>query len=114
MKKFPEMTEDRIERLFAPKILADFPYYAEFWQKFIGVRLEPPRDRFLPYRLEMPNTLPDSCKVLHCYEKVSMRHYSQFCDLAGAHYQLEQALQALRMEFESRFFLHILMEIYEK
>lgn len=105
MKKFPEMTEDKIERLFAPKILADFPYYTEFWQKFIGVRLDP-RGRFLPYRLEIPDTLPDRRKVSTCHEKISMRHYSQFCHLAGSHYQLEQAVNALRKEDASwRHFL---------
>ena len=101
VKKFPEMTEDRIERLFAPKILANFPYYAEFWQKFIGVRMDS-AGRFLPYRLKMRDALCDGRKVLTCHEKISMRHYSQFCHLAGAHYQLEQALKALAMEDETR------------
>jgi hypothetical protein len=105
VKKFPEMTEDRTERLFAPKILARFPYYAEFWQKFIGVRLDSV-GRLLPYRLEIPDTSRDRRKIVTCHEKLSMRHYSQFCHLAGSHYQLEQAAKAPTMEDEAmRHFL---------
>ncbi|GAI21864.1 unnamed protein product, partial [marine sediment metagenome] len=100
MKKFPEETQDKIEQLFAGKILAHFPYYGEFWGKFIGLRAG---DRLLPYRLQIPPTakdptVKDNSQILKWHEEIAMRHYSQFCQLAGAHFQLEKATEALRQK----------------
>ena len=99
MKKFPDMTRDRIEQLYASTILPQCPYYGEFWEKFIGFRLA---NRLLPYELKMPPTLINKAEVLGHHEEISMRHYSQFCQLAGAHFQLEQAREALNETDEAR------------
>ncbi len=99
------MTQDKIEQLFAPKILSCFPYYAEFWEKFIGVRSA---NRLLPYQLCIPATATNEERmlILKCHEEISMKHYSQFCQLAGAHFQLEKATEALGETSESwRHFL---------
>lgn len=103
MKKFPETTRDKIEQLFAPQILPYFPYYAEFWEKFIGVRSE---NRLLPYQLCISAAATNGQQILRYHEEISMRHYSQFCQLAGAHFQLEKATEALRETNEAwRHFL---------
>jgi len=105
MKKFLETTQDRIEQLFASKILVCFPYYGEFWEKFIGLR---PGNRLLPYRLQVPSEVKkkDKKQLLRGHEEISMRHYTLFCQLAGAHFQLEKATDSLAERSEAmRHFL---------
>lgn len=98
MKRFPEDTKDRIEQHFAPIILKFFPYYGEFWSKFIGVR-NGESERLLPYKIQFPTFVSqqekDLFKVIH--ERICMAHYSQFCQLAGAHFQYNEALKALKI-----------------
>lgn len=98
MKRFPEDTKDRIEQLFAPIILKCFPYYGKFWSEFIGVR-NGESERLLPYKIQFPASIlqqeKDLFKVIH--EIICMAHYSQFCQLAGAHFQYNEALKALKI-----------------
>lgn len=97
MKRFPEDTRDRIEQHFASVILKSFPYYGQFWSKFIGVRNEEV-ERLLPYKIQFPPSVSqhekDQFKETH--ERICMAHYSQFCQLAGAHFQYDEALKALK------------------
>lgn len=90
MKNFTNDTKDCIERLYKDKILAKFPLYAEFWNKFIGVRDNNRNGLLTPYGLIIPRTLQvDKTQVRKSYMEMTYAHYTLFCNLAGAHYQLE-------------------------
>jgi len=94
--KFPADTLDRIEKLFADEILKNFPYYGIFWEKFVG-RDENNTSLLLPYRLEFPSNMSHAEKeaILNAHNNICLFHYSLFCQLAGAHFQLEQTVAAL-------------------
>jgi hypothetical protein len=90
MKHFPEDTRDPIEQIYARKILRRFPKYGEFWNRFVGIK-----DRgtyLLPYGLRIPGTIsvPERKQIRQAYEEICMAHYSLFCHLAGAHFQVDK------------------------
>jgi hypothetical protein len=95
--KFPKDTLDRIEQLFASKILKNFPYYGEFWEEFVGwnKNKEP---LLLPYGLDFPSRIRQNEKerISESYQRMCVFHYSLFCQLAGAHFQLQQSVAALK------------------
>lgn len=90
MLSFPSDTKDKIEKLYGPVILNNFPNYADFWNKFIGVKVSN-NGVFLPYGLIYPATISDRDKkrMTGNYREISMSHYSLFCHLAGTHFQLD-------------------------
>lgn len=102
--RFPADTADEIEKLWWPVIGSSFPYYGTFWETFIGLR-----DRtkpFRPYGLVIPPQLPvaDATSIQKAYTEVAEAHYSEFCELAGAHYQLEEADNSYAIAGPERLF----------
>lgn len=81
-------SKDAIEQLYGSVILKYFPNYEVFWGKFIG---NPNAERIEPYRYVFPSSIESNEKnrILREYERVQMVHYSLFCHLAGAHFQLK-------------------------
>lgn len=95
-QKFPKDTQDEIEQMFADKILAEFPSYGKFWEQFIGVDVDRlpalwPRPPKFPKEYEDAKK-EDFRKKQEWFARVS---YGIFCNLSGAHYQLEQYLKQI-------------------
>lgn len=94
---FPDDSLDAVERLYADQVCEHFPRYAELWEFFIGTR-EGTAMRLAPRELNLPDGW--SAERIRQFEinreKVAMFHHSLFCDLAGAHYQIENARAALK------------------
>lgn len=92
---FPKDTRDVIEKLFANEILRRFPQYGTFWEEFIGRKSESTL-ALRPYGLTFPNTMEHVArsKLEKSYNKLIVRHYSLFCELAGAHYQFDRARES--------------------
>jgi hypothetical protein len=88
MKLFPQDSTDPIEQIYARKILRRFPLYGEFWTRFIGLKMM--GNYVLPYGLIVPSSIPRSERIVikRAYEEMNMAHYSLFCHLAGAHFQI--------------------------
>ena len=101
--KFPADTLDRIEQLYAPQVLKNFPYYGEFWEEFVG-RDKGEGQLLLPYGLDFPCGVSkvEKERISEIYERICVHHYSLFCQLAGAHFQLEQAGNALKENDDKR------------
>jgi hypothetical protein len=91
MKEFLTDTQDLIEQLYGPTILTNFPNYAQFWNKFIGVKTSQ-NNVLLPYGLKFPVLYPKPQKQFlnMKYRELSMSHYSLFCHLAGTRFQLHE------------------------
>lgn len=110
MKNFSEDTKDCIEQLYQTKILKNFPAYAEFWEKFIGVKTSIQRGHssLRPYGLIIPSSLRSEAKnIRKIYGEISYTHYSLFCHLAGAHFQLGKLRQSLKAKISAkRHFKH--------
>jgi hypothetical protein len=106
MKKFPDESLDSIEKMFAEKVLKVFPYYGEFWKELIGVR-SGSNNRLTPYGLIIPPEIQgeEKKRILTCYEMICITHYSLFCQVAGAHHELELAESALKTTDDKRHFL---------
>lgn len=105
--RFPEDTLDEVEQLFADKVLILFPQYGDFWEEFIGRRLES-NVALRPYGLKFASIVDDlmRSKVEISYNRLVVRHYSLFCELAGAHYQQDETTAALlEMDVARRHFL---------
>ena len=82
-------SKDAIEQLYGSDVLKHFPNYEVFWRKFIG---NPNAERIEPYRYNFLSKMSpqEEDRILKNYEKVQMAHYSLFCHLAGAHFQLKE------------------------
>ena len=82
-------SKDPIEQLYGDDVLKYFPNYELFWVKFIG---NPTAKRAEPFKYLFPSDmLPhEKDRILREYERIQMVHYSLFCHLAGAHFQLEE------------------------
>ena len=91
MKNFSSDTKDSIERLYQSTILTNFPNYALFWNKFVGVKFSKSRN-LLPYGLKYPTGMSASQRkdISLNYRELTISHYTLFCQLAGAHFQLEE------------------------
>ena len=94
--KFPADSKDLIESLFASHILKDFPYYGRFWEYFIGY--DKKQKVLRPYALQFLKRMKKQEQnfVTKKQEQISTHHYSMFCELSGAHFQLEKASDALK------------------
>jgi hypothetical protein len=92
-------SKDGVERLYADEVSKNFPNYAIFWEKYIG---NPYSKSGKPYVYKYPVTMSDQEKqrIETSYLKIQMSHYTLFCHIAGAHFQLKQLESAL-MEKES-------------
>lgn len=107
MPDFITSTRDAVEQLYGRKLLRTFPRYGEFWGRFIGVKVG--KDGSLnPYGLRFPKGFPQSDKrnIKRIYLELVMAHYSLFCDLAGAHYQLEQLTTSLQLDDAKKKHFH--------
>ena len=129
--KFPSDSKDLIEILFASTILRNFPYYADFWEEFIGY--DKATKDLRPYALKFPEGMNKTTQELITknHEQIAIHHYSIFCGLSGAHFQLERATDALKeadngkrhflfWEAFGNFYMHIgntryyLMKLWEE
>lgn len=98
MKRFPQDTSDPIEQVYSGEISQLFPNYGTFWQKFIGVKTHPNfPGRIFPYGLQFPAAFgaQERTRIERAYEETTMAHYTLFCHLAGAHFQIKQLERAL-------------------
>jgi len=94
MKNFKIDTKDCIELLYARRVLKNFPAYGVFWERFIGNRTVSP---LKPYGLRIPKALSTRKKLItDTYREITYSHYTLFCQLAGAHFQLEQLKKSLK------------------
>ena len=86
--KFFGYSRDRIERLYGREILVRFPNYESFWEEYIGQKIC--NKMLAPYGLSFPKNISNKEKAITkiIYERLTMAHYTLFCALAGAHYQL--------------------------
>lgn len=107
MKDLFSDTKDIIERKWARMIDKKFPAYALFWNEFIGVRTKTSSQILLPYKYQFPSTWTSIAKkkYLQDLEELAMAHYSLFCNLAGAHFQIDECVASLGLaEDEERHF----------
>lgn len=99
-------SKDIIEQLYGNDILKYFPNYEIFWLKFIG---NPNAKQVEPYKYVFPSdmSLEEKREILGEYERIQMIHYSLFCHLAGAHFQLKE-LETIEkiQDFKERYFSH--------
>lgn len=99
-------SKDAIEQLFGDVILKNFPNYELFWKEFIG---NPNAKTIGPYKYIFPPNMVNSKKnrILNIYEKIQMFHYSLFCHLAGAHFHLNELMNAQKISnLELKYFRH--------
>jgi len=101
-------TKDIIEEKWAGVICSNFPAYADFWNKFIGVRKIKKSNRLIWYKYSYPPIWRKDQKATFRshIEELFMAHYSIFCNLAGAHYQLKQCNLSLGLSFSEKHFRH--------
>ena len=106
--KFPYQTRDAIERLYYKEVLTDFPLYKDFWEEFIGVRVEPSGVALRPYKLNLPAGLePQRSLIEEIYEHICMIHYGCFCHLASAMHELESVINSKsEQDPQQRHFKH--------
>ncbi len=104
MQRFPDDSQDSVERLYAPRVLRYFPNYGRFWERFVGQRADPQSGTLRPYGLHcpMPMSKRQRNRLDRDYEVLCMQAYSVFVHLAGAHYQLEELRRALNLRDEAR------------
>lgn len=83
-----EKSKDIIEQLYSREILKNFPNYERFWQEFIG---NPNAGEVEPYKYRYSDIMKneEKTKIEKCYVKIQMAHYTLFCHMAGAHFQLK-------------------------
>lgn len=87
-----------IEQLYSTMVLKHFPTYGKFWEKFIGVKSHVNfPGKIFPYGLRFSSTFQNEerSRLERIYEELTMAHYSLFCSLAGAHYQVAQLERTL-------------------
>ena len=104
MQRFPDDSQDSVERLYAPHVLRCFPNYGRFWERFVGQRADPKSGTLRPYGLRYPGLMSrrQRNRLDRDYEVVCMQGYSVFVHLAGAHYQLGELRRALGLKDEAR------------
>lgn len=96
-KIFSTDTQDAIEQLYCDQILQRFPLYAAFWEKFIGVQDNNISGFLRPYGLKIPPALKHEKKAINnTYFEITYVHYTLFCHLAGAHYQIGELKKSLQ------------------
>lgn len=99
-------SKDSIEQLYDNDVLEHFPNYEVFWRQFIG---NPNAERPEAYTYIFPSSMETRNieAIQKQYEKVQIAHYSLFCQLAGAHFQLKEleSTENIR-ESRERYFRH--------
>jgi hypothetical protein len=107
LKDFRTDTKDAIEILYQTAILTNFPNYALFWNKFIGVKPQK-NGKLLPYGLKFPAGIATNQKkgISTNYRELTMTHYSLFVHLAGAHYQLAELKKTSIKKSKQSYFKH--------
>lgn len=108
-QKFPKDTGDGIEQMFADKVLAEFPSYGKFWEKFIGVDVNRLSEGLWPRPPKFPTRYEDAKKEGFKNKQIwiARASYGIFCNLAGAHYQLGQYLKQIPIKDKEAFFMAI-------
>jgi hypothetical protein len=99
-------SKDSIEQLCGKCVLENFPNYEVFWRQFIG---NPNAERPEPYTYVFPTNMgtEEQEMIQKRYEKVQIAHYSLFCQLAGAHFQLKELRNSESIkEPRERYFRH--------
>jgi hypothetical protein len=107
LKNFRTDTKDAIEKLYQSAILTNFPNYAVFWNKFIGVKISK-KGKLLPYGLKFPAGILANQKksISSNYRELTMTHYSLFVHLAGVHYQLAELKKTPIKKSRQSYFKH--------
>jgi hypothetical protein len=105
-QKFPKDTGDGIEQMFADRVLAEFPSYGKFWEKFIGVDVTRLSEGFWPRSPKFPKEYEDAKREDFRNKQIGIARvsYGIFCNLAGAHYQLELYLKQIPITDRESFF----------
>lgn len=101
-------TQDSIEKLYGEQILKNYPAYGDFWNKYIGTRRTHKSRKLSWYQYNFPTTWTLNQKVnfRKQLQEMFMAHYSLFCNLAGAHYQIERCKRSLEIIGPSKHFLY--------
>lgn len=105
MQKFPNDSEDSIEKAYGQKVINLFPSYKKFWEIFIGVdktRLP----LLFPKKLQFTKNYDSNFKRKITDERyiVSKINYAIFCNLVAADYQLEIYLKNIPIKDDITFF----------
>ena len=106
MSDFIKGTKDLVEQLYGEQVSKNLPNYGAFWVKFIG---DPKKDVPMPYGLNFSKASHGTniAQINPNYEELCMAHYSLFCHLSGAHFQLELLKESLGLpESNTRSFKH--------
>lgn len=95
-------TKDVVEKKWAKTVCKNFPAYASFWNEFIGIRTKKSSRLLFPNEYKLPKkwTKNEIKEYRHNIEELAMSHYSLFCNLAGAHFQLDECISALDLTQE--------------
>ena len=98
MKNLLIDTRDSVEKKWARTVCKHYPEYSYFWNEFIGVRNSLRARRLVWYEYKYPQTWDRNKKsrFTQNIEELFMAHYSLFCNLAGAHFQLKTCLKSLK------------------
>jgi hypothetical protein len=81
-------TKDPIEKLYGSTITTIFPNYARFWLDFIGnPNYRVPKAFGLLYNSSISRAERE--RVNDIYQEICMAHYSLFCHLGGAQFQID-------------------------
>lgn len=109
IKEFKERTLDAIEKLYADVICVNFPNYAVFWDSFVGGKYDKDAGMIIHHNLEFPRSFrgnTDKCRKQ--IETIFQVNYTMFTNLAGAHFQLNNLKESLKLEMgdPQRHFLH--------
>ena len=106
MSDFTKGTKDMVEQLYGAEIEKNFPNYGVFWIRFVG---DPQKSTPEAYGLDFSKTTKGTNigEISQDYEELCMAHYSLFCQLSGAHFQLELLESILKLpESNERSFKH--------
>jgi len=108
LKNFNKDTRDRIEKLYKRIICEKFPKYGTLWNLFVGDGTTR-RSRLLrPYGMRIPSSSKHRAKeIRRLYLTFTQIHYTLFCNLAGAHYQLNELKKSLSIaNINIKYFKH--------
>ncbi len=105
--KFPFQTRDLIEKYHHKEILINFPQYAEFWSKFIGVKEANINNILSSYDLiSVGSVSPNLPSFQKIHQEICMSHYSVFCNLATAHFNLTELSNLDSSDRDTYYFAH--------
>ena len=77
-----------MERAYGHEVCKTFINYAKFWEQFIGRDLASKTGRWYPFDFQSSTPLAERSLAEEWREEISMAHYSLFCSLAGARFQM--------------------------